>query len=169
MSLLGELAVVELEKAIGALRRIWSDARDRAVSASRRSDALPLRSDFTPEVLKPWLPNIVVVELISSTQGNPRFRVRLAGTAAAGFGGRDLTGMFLDEAADPEHYETTIAPYLQALSGREPVEDDVLRQQFMGSAGTTLPVRRLVMPCSSNGAELDRFVVGLFLYRPASA
>lgn len=31
-----------------------------------------------------------------------------------------------------------------------------------------LPVRRLVMPCNSDGARIDRFVVGLFLYRPES-
>jgi hypothetical protein len=29
-------------------------------------------------------------------------------------------------------------------------------------------VRRLVMPCSSDGRAIDRFVVGLFLYRPQS-
>jgi len=34
--------------------------------------------------------------------------------------------------------------------------------------GTSLPVRRLVMPCSSDGHAIDRFVVGLFLYRPQS-
>lgn len=164
MSALGDLAVIELDKAIAALRRIWNDARNSTAGDS----GVPQRGAFTPEVIKAWLPNIAIVEAVAGEAGRRRFRVRLAGTAAAAFGGRDLTGMFLDEAVVPEHYGATIAPYLNAIETRAPVEDDVLRDQFMGTEGTHLPVRRLVMPCSSNGTDVDRFVIGLFLYRPQS-
>jgi hypothetical protein len=116
MSILGELAAVELEQAVAALR----------------------------------------------------FRVRLAGTAAVGFAGRDFTDWFLDEVIAPEHYQATIAPYLHAIESGEPAEDDILPHQFIAPDGTSLPVRRLVMPCSSDGGAIDRFVVGLFLYRPES-
>ena len=44
----------------------------------------------------------------------------------------------------------------------------ILNHQFIALDGISLPVRRLVMPCSSDGARIDRFVVGLFLYRPES-
>jgi hypothetical protein len=157
MSILGELAAVELEKATAALRTLWG-----RLKAETR---VPLRSDFTPELLKPWLPNIVIVEAVGAP---PRFRVRLAGTAAVSFAGRDFTDRFLDEVIPPEHYQATIAPYLHAIENGEPAEDDILRHQFVAPDGTSLPVRRLVMPCSSDGHAIDRFVVGLFLYRPQS-
>lgn len=163
LSALGELAVVELDKAIGALRAIWDAARARAAGDS----GVPHRSEFPPEVLRPWLPNIAIVEAVPSG-GALRFRVRLAGTAAVTFAGRDLTGSFLDEATAPKLYPITIAPYLKAIESRLPVEDDVLPDQFLGNEGTRLPVRRLVMPCTSNGSDIDQFVIGLFLYRPES-
>jgi hypothetical protein len=157
MSVLGELAAVELERAIAALRALWNRLKG--------DTRMPLRSDFSPELLKPWLPNIVIVEAVGAP---PRFRVRLAGTAAVSFAGRDFTDRFLDDVIPPEHYQATIAPYLQAIESGEPAEDDILRHQFIAPDGTSLPVRRLVMPCSSNGDTVDRFVVGLFLYRPES-
>lgn len=164
MSALGDLTIVDLEKAMRELRRLWTDARDRSAGGL----GVPPRDAFTPELLKPWLPNIVIVESVSAEDGRLRFRVRLAGTAAAGFGGRDLTGMFLDDAVAPGQYDLTIAPYLAAMTTRQPVEDDVHNQQFRSMAGARLPVRRLVMPCSGDGAAIDRFVVGLFMYRAAS-
>jgi hypothetical protein len=135
------------------------------VEPLRGETRVPLRSDFSPELLKPWLPNIVIVEVVGAPA---RFRVRLAGTAAVSFAGRDFTDKFLDDVIPPEHYQATIAPYLHAIESGEPAEDDILRHQFVAPDGTHLPVRRLVMPCSSEGARIDRFVVGLFLYRPES-
>jgi hypothetical protein len=157
MSILGELAVIDLEKATAALRALWSRLKGET--------RVPLRTDFSPELLKPWLPNIVIVEAVGTP---PRFRVRLAGTAAVNFAGRDFTDRFLDEVIPPEHYQITIAPYLRAIESGAPAEDDILRQQFVAPDGTSLPVRRLIMPCSSDGRQIDRFVVGLFLYRPES-
>jgi|SRR5687767_136737 hypothetical protein len=157
MSILGELAAIDLEKATAALRALWSQLRGET--------RVPLRADFSPELLKPWLPNIVIVEAVGAP---PRFRVRLAGTAAVSFAGRDFTDRFLDDVIPAEHYQTTVAPYVHAIESGEPAEDDILRHQFVAPDGTHLPVRRLVMPCSSDGARIDRFVVGLFLYRPES-
>lgn len=86
-----------------------------------------------------------------------------------GFAGRDFTDKFLDDVIPPEQYEITVAPYIRAIDARAPMEDDILNHQFIAPDGVSLPVRRLVMPCSSDGAAIDRFVVGLFLYRPESA
>jgi hypothetical protein len=157
LSVLGELAAVELGKATTALRDLWA--------RSKGDTRVPLRSAFTPELLRPWLPNIVIVEARGAP---PRFHIRLAGTAAVAFAGRDFTGKFLDEVIPPEHYEATVEPYHWAIETGEPAEDDILRHQFFAPDGTNLPVRRLVMPCSSDGTLIDRFVVGLFLYRPES-
>jgi hypothetical protein len=141
MSVLGELAALELDRAIAALRALWSQLKGDA--------RVPLRSAFSPELLKPWLPNIVIVE---ATGPQPRFRVRLAGTAVVGFAGRDFTDKFLDEVIPPEQYETTVAPYVRAIDAGAPMEDDILNHQFI----------------APDGAGIDRFVVGLFLYRPES-
>jgi hypothetical protein len=152
-----ELSAIDLEKAVAALRHMWREAKG--------DGQVPLREAFTPELLRPWLPNIVLVEAIGAP---PRFRIRLVGTAAVAFAGRDFTGKFLDDVIETGQYDITIAPYLNAAAIAAPVEDDVLRHQFVAPDGTYLPVRRLVMPCSSNGIDIDRFVVGLFRYHPES-
>ena len=61
-----------------------------------------------------------------------------------------------------------MAPYVRATDTVTPMEDDILNHQFIAPDGVSLPVRRLVMPCSSDSTRIDRFVVGLFLYRPES-
>jgi hypothetical protein len=61
-----------------------------------------------------------------------------------------------------------VVPYVRAIDTGTPMEDDILNRQFIAPDGVSLPVRRLVMPCSSDGARIDRFVVGLFVYRPES-
>jgi len=152
-----ELSIIDLEKAVSALRRLWREAKGDAQIA--------LRETFTPELLRPWLPNIVVVEAVGAPR---RFRIRLAGTSVVTFTGRDFTGKYLDEIIATGKYDVTIAPYLRAIETSAPIEDDILRDQFTAPDGTYMPVRRLVMPCSSNGIDIDRFIVGLFRYRPES-
>jgi hypothetical protein len=155
LSVLGELTAVELDETVAALRGLWERLKGEAV--------VPPRSAFTPELLKRWLPNIVIVVAIGG-----RFNVRLAGTAAVRFAGRDFTGKFLDEVVHSDQYERTVAPYRRAIAIGESVEDEILPQQFIAPDGTSLAGRRLVMPCSSDGQTIDRFVVGLFLYQPDS-
>ena len=99
MSILGELAAVELERAIAALRALWVQLKGGA--------RVPLRSAFSPELLKPWLPNIVIVE---ANGPQPRFRVRLAGTAVVGFAGRDFTDKFLDDVSRPSSTRSRSRP-----------------------------------------------------------
>jgi hypothetical protein len=125
MSVLGELAAVELERAIAALRALWIQLRGEA--------RVPLRSAFSPELLKPWLPNIVIVEAVGTP---PRFRVRLAGTAVVRFAGRDFTDKVLDDVIPPEQYEVTVAPYVRAIAAGAPMEDDILNHQFIAPDGS---------------------------------
>jgi hypothetical protein len=154
MSILGELAAIDLEKATAALRALWSQLRGET--------RVPLRADFSPELLKPWLPNIVIVEAVGAP---PRFRVRLAGTAAVSFAGRDFTDRFLDDVIPPEHYQATVAPYVHAIESGEPAEDDILRHQFVAPMARTCrcggwSCRAAAMAHGSTASSSDCFSIG---------
>ncbi len=125
MSILGELAAVDLDRAIAALRALWSRLKGEA--------RVPLRSAFSPELLKPWLPNIVIVEAMGP---QPRFRVRLAGTAAVGFAGRDFTDKFLDDVIPPEQYQVTVAPYVRAIDAGRRWKTTSCDHQFIAPDGS---------------------------------
>jgi hypothetical protein len=100
---------------------------------------MPLRSTFTAELLKPWLPNIVVVEAVGA---RTRFRVRLAGTAVVGFAGRDFTDNFLDDVISPEQYNATVASHPRAI-GAAP--GHAVQQRWR----TDRPLRRRVVSLSA--------------------
>jgi hypothetical protein len=150
---------VNLAEAEQCLLQLWESAR-----AGRR---LPPRRAFQPELLRPWLPHLGVVEIV---QPGPRLRVTLAGTQIVIYDGADLTGRFFDEVLPPERYAEFALPYLEAMTSGRPWLDDL---RYHDSAGTLLradstylPVRRIILPCADDGERADRFVVGLFGYLP---
>ena len=98
------------------LFRLWSDLRGQS--------ALPRHSDFTPEILRPWLPNILVVEVHRATK---RFYYRLAGTALSARYNMNFTGRWLEDmriAGSPGYWE---ANFSRAAETREPILGTVPR------------------------------------------
>src|ERR1700722_5341035 len=56
----------------------------------------PSRADFDARTMKPWLPNLSIVERVETEAGAWRYRFRLSGTDLAHRFG-ECTGHFLDE------------------------------------------------------------------------
>src|SRR5262249_39937197 len=68
--------------------------------------ALPARDEFSARVLKPYLPNVIVADVVEKADRR-RFWFRLMGTSVAELLG-DHTGKFLDEAV--------VSPYRERWS-----------------------------------------------------
>ena len=76
------------------------------------------RSDFSPEGLKSFLGNIVLIDV----EHEPvRFRHRLIGTDIVNRLLRDSTGSYLDELYDPKFYELAVSSYSYLIDHREPI------------------------------------------------
>jgi len=69
----------------------------------RAGRPVPDRADFSPFVLKPYLPRILIYEIVGSAPDR-RFRIRLYGTLVSQYSGRDPTGRFVDEVMDATAY-----------------------------------------------------------------
>lgn len=125
----------------------------------RRGEALPARSIFSIEDLKPWLGQLAVTQL---TGWPPRFRLVLHGTRLVENIGEDWTGRFLEEAVPPEAREVILRPYRDCVDLRVPVFDtlsaDTLPKAFA-------PADRLVLPCAEDGARIDRIITCVLLHR----
>ncbi|HLT78395.1 MAG TPA: PAS domain-containing protein [Ferrovibrio sp.] len=78
-----------------ALVALWEDLR-----AGRRA---PDRADFSPFVLRPYLPRVLIYEIVNEATVR-RFRIRLYGTLISEYSGRDPTGKFVDETMSERAY-----------------------------------------------------------------
>jgi hypothetical protein len=77
------------------LAALWEEKRAGRIA--------PDRADFSPFVLRPYLPRILIYEVVREETGK-RFRIRLYGTLISQYSGRDPTGKFVDEIMTPQAY-----------------------------------------------------------------
>jgi hypothetical protein len=63
----------------------------------------PDRADFSPFLLRPYLPRVLIYEIVRSGTVR-RFRIRLYGTLISQYSGRDPTGRFVDEIMSEQAY-----------------------------------------------------------------
>lgn len=74
---------------------LWEETRAGRVA--------PERADFSPFVLRPYLPRILIYEIVRAETVR-RFRIRLYGTLISQYSGRDATGKFVDEVMTERAY-----------------------------------------------------------------
>lgn len=116
--------------------------------------ALPARSAFTPELLKPWLGNILLVEPL---QGGADFVIRLYGTKVTEAFGRDMTGRRYSQFP-PEHHNVLMTPLRLAMQTRRPVFS---RHRYAAEA-RTWQWERLALPLAADGRIIDGLMVALY-------
>lgn len=88
-----------------SLRFVRPELRELAAlwEEKRAGRIAPDRADFSPFVLRPYLPRILIYEVARSETGR-RFRIRLYGTLISQYSGRDPTGKFVDEIMSEQAY-----------------------------------------------------------------
>jgi hypothetical protein len=132
-----------------SLYKLW-DAR-------RGIRRFPTRRDFLPEAdLHPWMGHLGIVEVEYCPQ---RFRVRLAGTEVAQYDGADFTGHYLDEIVPPNGRAEILSPYHACLRDQAPQYSSFVPPL---PGATYRKLHRLLLPCSSNGSEIDQIIVGIY-------
>ena len=95
---------------LASLLRLWESNAGRSI---------PRRSQFTARALKPYLPNLSIVER-ESTGERATYRFRLIGTELARLFG-DRTGEVLEQALPAPFIERWAAGYDTVLAARRPV------------------------------------------------
>jgi hypothetical protein len=142
--------------------------RLRAIHAywdgKRRGRLMPSRADIDPLELKPYLPQLVLLDV----EGDPpRFRYRLVGTEVTrvrqGLVKSDPTGEFVDAVTHHQGTAAVLAHYRRVVAERKPSTD----------AGTYVPSRerpwvrfsRLVMPLSADDSTVNMLFVALMPMR----
>jgi hypothetical protein len=119
--------------------------------AKCRGDALPARSDFTVDDLRPFIGRIAILDVID---GGQDFRFRLYGTQIAEEYQGEMTGKSV--GAFRGNFFTAIVPgYRRTVATRQPhydvpeIDDDRMYYKW----------ERLVVPLASDGKTIDMIMV----------
>ena len=118
----------------------------------------PARSEFDPAALRPWLPHILLFDVVD---GGREFRVRLVGTHITAAYGYDDTGKTLAQATDAIVAERGRLLLSQCVDTRRPwraFSDPVYgrhREMVFAEGGA--------FPLSSDGRSVDIVLSGLVI------
>jgi hypothetical protein len=132
--------------------------------AKRAGRSMPTRADIDPLEMKPWLGNLLLIDVIDEG----RFTYRLYGTGFVNSFGRDMTGRSVDELP-PEQQERVRADYQSVCASRQPrarlytaafeVPDPGVSSRQQTEVVTW---ERLVLPLSDGNAEVTMLLVGAY-------
>jgi len=134
---------------LSALWRLWN--------AARGARPMPARRDFTPELLRPWLGNLA---LIDATAEPVHLQYRLVGTHIVENLKFDPTGKgFEDFVVDPANNPLTQGLYRCLLSGRPVFE--VVRPRH--NRFFSFDYNRLSLPLSADGRAVNMILMGEYV------
>lgn len=141
-----QLQSLELQK----IYRFWKQkAGDRLA---------PARADIDVPELRPWLPHVLLADLI---EGDKDIRFRVIGTWIADQVGRDDTGKTLSEIDRGERSREILEEYRRAAR-------DVLPYRACGTffaesgAKEYIQAERLLLPFSSDGISCDKVFSAIY-------
>ncbi|MCW0232065.1 MAG: PAS domain-containing protein [Ferrovibrio sp.] len=104
---------------------------------------IPSRSDMPPELLRDFLPYLVIIDMDESRQ---RYRFRLVGTEVVAMNGRDGTGKWLDELYSPVDMQAHHKLHQQVIANGRPVRIHgtlgFVDRSFITLEGAIVPLSR---------------------------
>lgn len=114
---------------------------------------MPSRSDFLPEEFAPWIGHIAIVDV-----RHPSLDMcfSLFGAAFVYVNNIDLTGRPVADLSSPVR-ERVLADYLACVRTCQPL---YTHRQSVNRDWTH--IHRIVLPCASDGTQVDKLIVGLY-------
>jgi len=134
-----------------ALRDFWLKLKGDRIA--------PSRSDFSPADLKPWLGNIILINIEANP---PRYYVRVAGSNITHDLGQEFSGKYYDQFLDRDVYEAIAEDFKKFTSAGKPF---YYQGAFIEAPRRVRDYFRLVLPFSSDGESIDMVMIGLYLHR----
>lgn len=122
--------------------------------AKRGARATPTRADINTIELRPWLGNLMLLEVIDN---GADMLYRVYGSALADYFGRDLTGRKLS-SLPPQVSAVVSSEYRQAIVDPKPLT--VTHRRSVQHA--RIPISKLILPLGAPAA-IQHLLVGVYL------
>jgi hypothetical protein len=136
---------------VSALRDYWQARRPGP-------DLLPSRAHIDPADIPTLLPNIFLLDVLESPL---RFRYRLAGTKLLYAGGRELTGLLMEDAHPNLFIASPYADYPACV--REHRVSRRLGSPVFDWDREHVRIERLLLPLATDGTRVD-MILGLSVF-----
>jgi hypothetical protein len=119
----------------------------------RRGRRMPARADIDPAEIVPFLPGIMLVDVVADAR---RFVYRLVGTREVAMRGRDPTGKSVGEGFYGASAEASIASYQDVVTRRALRLE---RREFTTPDGRFGREQVILLPLSADGARVNMVLV----------
>ncbi|QDO99346.1 PAS domain-containing protein [Ferrovibrio terrae] len=119
----------------------------------RAGRVMPARADFDPVELKPILPRLILIDVISDP---PDFRYRLAGTMSRDLRGVEVTGHSVLDLVPQQHGLRLWNDLCEMQRERAP---QYLQISVIASTGEPMSYRVLRLPLGADGETMDMAMV----------
>jgi hypothetical protein len=127
--------------------------------AKRGNRLMPSRKEIDPADLKPYLPSIILLDVVPDAR---RFVYRLVGTKEVSERGYDPTGRPVSEAFFAKTAEETLNLYGYIVRERAPF---CFRDPYEAPDGQIEHEDIIYLPLSSNGTDVDMILVYSYSYQ----
>jgi len=129
--------------------------------AKKPGSGLPARADFDPVDFPNIIPWVLMLDVVP-TSSAPRYRFRLFGTGLVKRAGKDLTGLYLEDAFPESQQQAYFFDAVDlVIRDAEPVgylgHSMILGREYIQVVG-------LLLPLASNGRDVD-IILGVNLKR----
>ncbi|MDJ0948683.1 MAG: PAS domain-containing protein [Alphaproteobacteria bacterium] len=123
-------------------------------AAKKPKDGLPSRKQVDPIDISKLLPRIFLADVVWDA-GKPRIRFRLVGSTLVERFGRDISGLWMDEAYDDDYLQEVLPGYLEMVETRKP---HYARLTATYADKEHMTYCRLICPLASDGQNIDMII-----------
>jgi hypothetical protein len=124
-------------------------------NGKRLGRAMPPRAAIHPEEMVPWLPNLMLLDVIGDL---PRFRVRLFGTGLVHAYGGEITGRWMDECDLNSVTAQLVEQMIEVVRNGAP---NVVHARYTKvHDGRYLDYERIALPLSADGKRVNMILCG---------
>jgi len=126
-----------------------------------RGRMMPARRDIDPIEMKPWLGNLMLIEFPPDPM---QYRVRLDGVNIQQFYGNSREGKGVEAMTSEDERRIILPQYIVVLERKQPAYYETA---FITSEGIPTSQRKLLLPLSDDGEQVNMILAGLYFDRVA--
>lgn len=124
---------------------------------------MPSRADIDPVGMRAFLPNTMLVDVLTTPMGEKKFRVRLVGTHIVNGYGSEFTGKYIEEINLGDQLDIIINSCMEIVNAKAP--HFLAGKLHLEDTNELISFERLGVPLSSDGDNVNIILMAASVLR----